>query len=232
MPDYAPPTATAGDHVHTVTRAGLGSIPVVGDAAIELFQAIIAPPLERRRNEWMQAVAVGLEALEAKLKCIVDDLKANDAFIDTVMQASQAALRTSQQEKLDALRNAVLNSALPSAPDDTRRQLFINWVDTLTVWHLRMLKLFADPVAWYANAGRQGPQFVIAGSLAQLLTDAYPELKNERELYDKLGKDLYQDGLCGTNGLHTGMSGTGPYEKRATELGNQLLAFIADPLTK
>lgn len=232
MSNYTPPTATAGDLAHTVIRAGLGSIPVVGDAAIGLFQAIIAPPLEHRRIEWMQRIALGLEALEVKQKCIVDDLKANDAFIDTVMQASQAALRTSQQVKLDALRNAVLNSALPSAPDDTRRQLFINWVDTLTVWHLRMLKLFVDPRAWYANAERQGPPFVITGSLAQLLTDAYPELKNERELYDKLGKDLYQDGLAGTNNLHSGMSGDGPYEKRTTALGDQLMSFIADPLTK
>ena len=45
------PTATPGDHLHTLTKAGIASIPGVG-AAAELFTIIIAPPLEKRRVEW------------------------------------------------------------------------------------------------------------------------------------------------------------------------------------
>jgi hypothetical protein len=169
-----PPKATAADHAHTLTRAGISSIPIVGGAGVELFQMLVTPSLEKRKLEWMESVAEGLQRLEEKYGNIIDDLKSNDAFIDTVMQASQAAVRTSQHEKKEALRNAVLNAALPHPPDESRQLLFITWVESFTPWHLRMLKLFADPLGWYQENGRQPPQYHIAGSLSALLTDAFP----------------------------------------------------------
>jgi hypothetical protein len=51
------------------------------------------------------------------------------------MHASQAALRNSQKEKLTALRNAVLNAALPNPPEESIQQMFVNFIDSLTVWH-------------------------------------------------------------------------------------------------
>ena len=44
-------------------------------------------------------------------------LQTNDIFIDTVLKATQAAIRTNQQEKKKALLNAVLNAALPNPPE-------------------------------------------------------------------------------------------------------------------
>ena len=52
----------------------------------------------------MQSIGKGLQQLEDKQRTLIDDLKTNDAFIDTVMQASQAAVRTSQNEKKEALQ--------------------------------------------------------------------------------------------------------------------------------
>lgn len=226
---YDPPQSSAGDHVHTLARAGIGSLPMIGAAATELFQKLIVPPLEKRRQEWMKAVAHGLLELEEKQKCVIDDLASNDVFIDTVLAASQAAIRNSQEEKREALKNAVLNAALPNPPDESRQQMFVGWVETLTVWHLRILRFFADPARWFQEQGKQAPQYTIAGSLSQLLTTAYPELQKERGLYDQIGKDLYNRGLIGTDGFHTVMSGGGVYAKRATELGEQFLNFITEP---
>lgn len=226
---YEPPQNSVGDHAHTLARAGVGSVPVIGAAAVELFQTVILPPLEKRRQEWMEIVAQGLRELEEKQKCVVDELASNDAFIDTVMSASQAAIRNSQEEKREALENAVLNSALPNPPDESRQQMFVGLVDSLTVWHLRILRFFSDPARVFQSQGKQAPQYVIAGSLSQLLTTAYPELKNERGFYDQIGKDLYTRGLLGTDGFHTVMSGRGVYEKRTTEMGEQFLNFISEP---
>lgn len=226
---HVPPKASAGDVAHAAVKATVGSVPYVGSAAAEAFQLIFGPPIEKRRNEWMEDVAEAIRNLEAAGKTVAEDLASNPAFIDTMMQASQAAVRTSQQEKRKALRNAVVNSALPDAPDETRQQIFINFVDTLTAWHLRILRLFADPRAWYASVNRQPPQWHITGSLSQLLTDAYPELRNEDRLCEKMWKDLYEAGLLNSSGFKTMMSGSGPLEPRATELGNQLLKFIAEP---
>src|SRR5687768_17141556 len=119
---YDPPETSTGDHGHALTRAGLGSLPYVGSAAVELFGSLMMPPLQKRQREWMEEIGEGLRALEAK-GVNLDELRDNEAFIDTVLHASQAALRTSVKEKREALRNAVLNSALPHAPDESRRQL-------------------------------------------------------------------------------------------------------------
>ena len=70
------------------------------------------------------------------------------------MQASQAAIRNHQSEKREALRNAVLNAALPNAPEESIQQLFINQVDTFTVWHIRLLDLFKEPPAWFEETGK------------------------------------------------------------------------------
>ncbi|MEI7685086.1 MAG: alpha/beta hydrolase [Planctomycetota bacterium] len=224
---YDPPQSSTGDNVHTLVRAGVGSLPVIGAAATELFQKLIVPPLEKRRQEWMEAVAQGLRDLEERQKCVIDDLASNDVFIDTVMAASQAAIRSSQQEKREALKNAVLNAALPSPPDELRQQMFVNLVETLTVWHLRILRLFADPVCWFQEQQRQPPQH--PNGLSDLLTAAYPELQKERGLYDQIGKDLFNRGLLGTEGFHSMMTGSGVFAQRATELGEQFLKFITKP---
>lgn len=226
---HGPPQSSLGDHAHTLARAGVGSLPVIGAAATELFQKLIVPPLEKRRQDWMEAIAQGLRELEEKQKCVIDDLASNDVFIDTVMSASQAAIRNSQQEKREALKNSVLNAALPNPPDESRQQIFVGLVETLTVWHLRILRFFSDPARVFQEQGKQAPQYTLAGSLSQLLTTAYPELKNERNLYDQIGKDLYNRGLLGTDGFHTVMTGSGVYEKRSTEMGEQFLRFISDP---
>ena len=48
------PKSTKTDHLHTMVRAGLGMLPVVGNPAAELFNSIITPPIEKRRDEWRQ----------------------------------------------------------------------------------------------------------------------------------------------------------------------------------
>ena len=176
-----PPTSSAGDKAHALARAATGSIPLVGAKETELFQMLIAPPLERRRQAWMDAVAEALRRLEREKGIDIEQLKDNDTFIDTIMQASQVALRNSQQEKLDALRNAVLNSACPHPVDQSLQQMFLNLVDLLTVWHIRILKLLSNPVRWFHERGRRPPEYPITGSLVRFLIDAYPKLRRTKD---------------------------------------------------
>lgn len=226
---YVPPEATAGDHAHTLVRAGIASIPVVGSAATELFQKLITPPLEKRRQQWMESVAEGLRQLESQQFLSIEQLADNDVFIDVVMVASQAAIRTSQETKREALKNAVLNAALPNPPDESRQQIFIGLVDSLTVWHLKILRFFSEPLQAFAELGKAPPEFAIGVSLSKVLTAAYPDLINERELYELIGKELYGKGLLRTEGLHGMMSGMDVYDQRTTRLGDQFLAFISKP---
>jgi hypothetical protein len=227
---YDPPaTTTKGDVGYAAIKLAIGSVPIVGAAAVELLQLIVAPPMEKRREAWIEEIVEGLRKLEQKNLLTVESLSDNEAFIDAVAQATSAAMKTSSQVKLDALRNAVLNSATRFEVGKARQEIFINWIDSLTEWHLIILRLFADPIRWYTENRRDPPRFVLTSSPSTLLSDAYPELKNQRPLYDKLWSDLFNDGLVNTDSLNINMSAAGAFEKRATELGRGLLEFIADP---
>lgn len=56
---FQPPKKSAGDIAHTSAKAALSALPYVGGPAVELFQLVLQPPLEKRRAEWMERIAEG-----------------------------------------------------------------------------------------------------------------------------------------------------------------------------
>lgn len=222
---YQSPEPGKGDAAHAVVRAGLSAIPMLGGAAIELFSAIVTPPLERRRSEWMEEVGEALRKLEQERGIKLEDLQNNSAFIDTIMHASQAVLRNSQEEKRHALRNAVLNAALPNPLEEAIQQMFIDLIDSFTEWHLRFLKLFHAPSLWF-ETHESRPRGL---SLASVLEAAFPELRGRRSFYDQIWRDLYTRGLVTTESLHGMMTSHGLAQARTTEMGEQFLQFIEEP---
>ena len=213
------PKPTAGDTAHALTKAGLSMIPVVGGPAVELFQHLVQPPLERRRKEWMEQVGEKLQSLEQN-GLNLNDLQGNEQFITAVMQASNAALRTHKVEKLAALRNAVINVASGQGPEEIIQHLLLSFIDEFSEMHLRVLA--------FADAPRP-PTGISAGGLGHVLEDNIPALRGQRGLYDQLWKDLYLRGLINTESLHVMMTGNGLGQSRSTELGKALLRFISEP---
>ncbi|PWR72560.1 hypothetical protein [Methanospirillum lacunae] len=51
--DLAP---SYGDYAHAGVKAGLSFVPVIGGPISEFFSMVIAPPLEKRRDEWMTTI--------------------------------------------------------------------------------------------------------------------------------------------------------------------------------
>lgn len=228
-PKYDPPEPDKGDTLHALARAGLSTVPWVGGIAAEVFQLLLASPIEKRRQEWMDEVAEGLRGLEENQGLKLEDLQSNDVFIDTVLKASQIAFRNSQQEKREALRNAVLNAALPDPPEASLQQMFLDIVDSFTVWHLRLLILFDNVERWAGNNNHQFPP-LMAGSLSHILESAYPELRGQRAPYDQIWSDLHQRGLVNTDSLHGMISGQGLIARQTSELGAQFIEFIEEPV--
>lgn len=221
MPDdkYSVPKQSKGDVAHALTKAGLSAVPIVGGPGVELFQLVVQPPLEKRRTEWMEQVAEGLKKLEAT-GLSIESLRDNEQFVSAVMHASQIALRTHQEEKRQALRNALLNVASGQAPDEALQLMFLNFIDVFTEWHLRILKLFQAPPP---------QQALVSGGLSHVLENAFLELRGQREFYDSIWRDLYLRSLVNTESLHGMMTAGGLAQKRTTQHGDKFLAFIAEP---
>jgi hypothetical protein len=213
------PKPTAGDAAHALAKAGLSMIPVAGGPAVELFQHLVQPPLERRRTEWMEQVGEKLQSLEQN-GLNLSDLQNNEQFITAVMQASTAAIRTHKTEKLAALRNAVINIATDQGPEETIQHLLLSFIDEFSEMHLRVLA--------FAHAPKP-PSGISAGGLGHVLEDNIPSLRGQRGLYDQLWKDLYLRGLINTESLHVMMTGNGLGQCRTTDLGKALLRLISEP---
>jgi hypothetical protein len=215
-----------GDVIYAVVKAGLGSIPVLGAAATELFGLIVTPPLDKRRQEWMNEVAEKLKELEESNKIDFANLSQNDQFLDTIIQATSYAIKTSETEKINAFKNAVINTALNEAPDKTKSQIFLHLVDTFTVWHIKVLTFFDNPKVWFAKAG-QTPPSLMMGSMFSVLKTAFPSLQGQDELVDVIWNDLHDAGFHQTSGLKTTMTGDGTLAERTTQLGKEFIHFIS-----
>ncbi|VVM52152.1 hypothetical protein PS663_00845 [Pseudomonas fluorescens] len=211
---------------HRLARIGLGAVPLAGGAMVEVFNSILESPLSKRRTDTMLLIGQTLNDLIEKGVVTEEDLQENEAFISTVAEVCNITLRNHQEEKLDALRNAVKNSALPSCPSDDYRQLFLNFVDVCTVTHIKLLQLFYDPKEWFKSREIVAPNWTM-GSLSSVIDLGLPDIKGHVDIRDSIWKDLYQRGLVTTDGLNATMSGDGMFARRTSPLGAKLIEFIS-----
>jgi hypothetical protein len=198
------------DDVQYASRKGLASIiPLAGGVASELM-GLLSSPVAKRRDDWFSDLERRLRDLEGRIEGFrFDDLERNEQFVSATLQATQAALRTHQREKLDALRNAVLNIAVAKSnlpPDDTQL-MFLNLIDRSTPTHLEMLSHIEN------RANNPKPQSALNNQVVQdldsqgLLTDARMYVARNRDYSDLLGSGNW------------GVS----------SLGRQFLEFIKSP---
>jgi hypothetical protein len=170
----------------------------------------------------MTDVAARLQKLAEDKRISFDELPDRPEFVDCVLQATQAAIRSHQTTKREALRNAVLNAALPGAPDSSTQLMFINFVDHFTEWHIRVLDLFSDPVRWASAHNVTFPE-LIAGGLNHILLHAFPELKDREPFYRQVWTDLNSSGLLNTPSIGGTMTWNGLVAKRTTNFGDRSL---------
>ena len=228
MKKLTSPKEGGGDWVHATVKGALGAIPLAGGLAAELFGMIVAPPVAKRRNDWMEDVAHELKVLEGKGALSTKDLSTNEQFIDAVFQSTHAAMRTSSALKRAALRNAVLNTALRHAPDIAYQQMFLEFIERFTEWHIRLLELFRDPRGWQKTNDITFPE-LMAGGVSHIIEHAFPELASKREFYRQVCKDLFATGLINTESIGATMTWDGILSKRTTDFGDNFLKFITTP---
>ena len=77
----------------------------------------------------------------------LEKLADHPLFVDAVVTATRTVEHTHQDEKLGALRNAVLNSVAPDAPDADTQAMMLSLVDRFTPSHLRLVTLWDNPSA-------------------------------------------------------------------------------------
>ena len=224
------PKPAKADAAYALAKVGLSVIPVLGGTAAEIFSAVIAPPITKRTIEWIESISEKLKDLEKTVNGFkLENLAENQVFTTVVLHATQIAIRSHQQEKIEALRNAVINTALGTTISEDEEQIFLEYVDALTPSHLRLLEFLDNPTA-YGKAHNVKYGNYSQASASTILEEAFPEWKGKRADYDLIAQDLYTRGLLGgqVNDIHVGASPTeqGMYARRTTDRGRRFLQFI------
>jgi hypothetical protein len=203
----------------------LSAIPIVGGPAVELFNAVVAAPIQRRRDDWLNDLAHRLTTLEQEKRLKIEDLAKNDEFISAVMQATAVAVRNHHREKIDALRNAVLNSALGQCSSDVKSAMFLALVDQFTLWHLRVLKELSD---LESQQGQNRTPKTSIEKITEVVVRRIGDLQGDQALAEMVVEDLCRKGMLFWSG---GQSVT--YIPRGTSqvtpLGEEFLDYISGP---
>jgi len=172
------PTDLEFDDVTYAVKKGIAGLAPLGG---ELFE-LLTSPLARRRDDWLEDLERRLRDLEKKVERFrFEDLATNDQFVSTTLVATQAALKTHQPEKLDALKNAVVNVALGHESDSDRQQQFLSLLDRFSATHLVLLRFLNNPAEYFRSAGKSVPSIQTFPKLLvyQLIWQAMPELREQ-----------------------------------------------------
>ena len=213
------------EKLHRLARIGINSIPIAGGTLLEIFNSVLESPLNKRRTETMLQIGDVMNKLIEQRIVTEVGLQQNEAFISTVSEVCAISLRNHQSEKLEALRNAVRNSALPSCPSDDYRQMFLNFVDRSTVTHIRMLRFADDPAGWFKSTNTQFPGYKL-GDISGVVDAALPELIGHARLREATWDELWSRGLISP---HLNLDSKGPddtFERLTTDMGADLVRFI------
>lgn len=227
----APIGRTRDDFAIAVTRATIASIPIVGGGAVEFFNLVVGDPAQKRRDEFYERLLERLQNLEGTISAITPENLANDEqFQATFIECAQISARTTQEQKRELLRNAIINTAVATNLNETVRAMFVQLTDRLTVDHIRLLKIYDDPSSIPAVKRRLSS--VMMGPTSVVIEAAAPDLAADLGFCELLLKDLHSAALMEDPGLHTTMTGDGIGQPRTTKLGRNYLLFLSDPETR
>ena len=235
------------DHGAATIKGAIASIPFVGGAIAEELALVLNSPLSRRRDEWLTDLARRLHDLEGQVNSFhFDDLASNEQFVSATAQATQAALRTHSKEKLEALRNAVLNTALQREPDNDQQAVFLALIDRLAPPHLNLLQGLHNSTGprrgsndggyndWEWKHRHQAQQkteiYREPSVLALWIKDFVPVLAERSDDFIKLlTGDLYAAGLITFAPTEPKIPSS--FQELLTPVGIAFLNFISDPQT-
>uniref|UniRef100_B8HMH1 Uncharacterized protein n=1 Tax=Cyanothece sp. (strain PCC 7425 / ATCC 29141) TaxID=395961 RepID=B8HMH1_CYAP4 len=133
-----PPTSSSAEIVAALIKGTVSTIPIVGNVISEVGNLYLNP-LEKRKQRWMLEVSRAITDIQDRFLRLPELLEQDDLFISVLYQATIIALKNHQNEKFDALRNALVSTADPERISEDLVFQFLRYTDELSVTHLNIL---------------------------------------------------------------------------------------------
>jgi len=208
----------------------VAAVPILGGTAAELWAGAIAPVILKKQVSWFNGLAERVHELGEQLEIWApENLAENEAFGAAVLTALEAVRRTSDDEKITALRNAVLNTVAMVELRDFERTTFMQYVADLEPIHLQVLKYAIDPREWFASRGRTDEieDDLYMGGPTVYFDRAFPDLP-AGDIRESVLRELIARGLSG-HLSNTTMTGEGARQPWGTDFGRRFAQFVEEP---
>lgn len=164
------------DKNYNAIKALISSIPTVGSLTVGLWESRIPSPAMERLYIFLEDLAPEFDKLKSKIELV--DFE-SPAFQTVLISVYQIVIRTHQEQKLQALRNIVLNSSIPSTLEDNVLEIFLNWINGFTPLHISTLKCL----------------HYMSGYTEEQVKVHFPMLEKNKVIYNHVLKDLEDKGL-------------------------------------
>jgi hypothetical protein len=220
-----PAVEPAEDKLYRLVSIGSQMVPVWGGAIGEAFHAFVKSPAERRQRKAIVLMMDAINELYERTRRSHEDLVNDEAFVSTLFTASSMAVRTSDAEKLDAIKHAVISSALNGAPGEAIQQMYLTTLADMTSIHLRLLPYFKSLVFATVRLFTTGDRTVQNSYYDRVST--YVQEGISRGLVERATRDLHSWGVIAIPvGCPEAIPGPNFIVMMLTDFGRGLTEFI------
>ncbi|SEN10284.1 hypothetical protein SAMN02800694_2779 [Luteibacter sp. UNCMF331Sha3.1] len=137
---YDPPVEPVPDKIHRMARAVIGAMPVFSGAALELLNALIEDPFQKRRTQWFHDLSGALNQVTVQVEEVGRHQARQDAVLTAVLKTSDVALRTSDAGVQQRLIAVVLNTIKDETPSEEKLSVYLSTLSQMTSSHLKLLR--------------------------------------------------------------------------------------------
>jgi hypothetical protein len=183
---------------------------------------MIQPPVQKRILQFLKQIDSDIDRLNLEIKALSE----NKLFLTALVQGVQIAMRNHQPEKLDNLRTAVLNTAVPHYIEDDLALMFLHLIDIFGVWHMRVLNHVKSGIQSiymdYTLQDERAEMYIITNQLK----DKFPGDQFDAEFIVQVFKELSDHGLAHVKEVTQTDEGEMPIKATITNLGEKFLDFV------
>jgi hypothetical protein len=214
------------EHLVNILKAGLATAPFCGGIT-SLMSDYIPSSKFQRLEQFAKQIAEDLNNLQNHVD---EAMIQTDEFAFLFENCFRGVAENYQNEKLDAFRGILINSAIGVNLSEDEKEYFLNLVNTLSVLHVRILKFMAKPTDYLK--GNNIPPESIRGGFSDFFPVAIPGI--DLDVIESAFGDLHRYGLISTDKtfFHKTTSGQGLdlLGNRVTQLGANFINFCTAPI--
>jgi len=182
--------AVAPEVVQSVMRAISRAAPDDVPGVAGLLDTALEGLLKKRRARWHRRFADAVAEIGKRVdETALAALCRKEHFLTIALEAAQIAWRNHSEEKLEALKWAVVHAALPEAANEEVQFMYLRYVDELTPAHLVVVSLLDQPERWMQGRGIAWPSWRW-GTASSLIQYCVPALRGQPEAIEQVVREL------------------------------------------